>query len=227
VSVKPRNDRGRMSPAALLAVIVIGTSSSAWAFDPFMTGRSVPASAAGSMLGDGGNSVCVFGSVPDPLPLEEAIERGLCNNPKTREAWANVKIAAAGIGIGRAAYLPTVTGTWQGVRDDTATNVSNYPQYSSDYRNSVLRTESVSLNWVLYDFGGRKAALANASALLAAAKASEEAALEQAFADVAKDYYAAQAAQGAFVASQEIEELSSRVVYGQLDSVRLQAASFC
>lgn len=161
--------------------------------------------ADGLITSSSGGSVCVFDSVTDPLPLEEAVERALCNNPKTREAWAQVKIRAAQVGEGRGAYLPTITGNWQGVRDDTVTNVTNYPQYSSDYRNSVLRTESVSLSWVLYDFGGRKAALANANALLAAAQASQEAALETAFGNVAKDYYAAQAAQGAFDAADDIE----------------------
>lgn len=189
--------------------LMLAVSGSAWAIDPLLAGRTVPATAAAAMLGDGSPRVCVFGSLASPLPLQDAVERALCSNPKTREAWANVKIAAAGVGIGRAAYLPTVTGNWQGVRDDTATNVSGFPQYSSDYRNSVLRTESVSLNWVLYDFGGRKAALANATALLAAAKASQEAALEKAFADVARDYYSAQAAQGALVAAQEIEQTAN------------------
>ncbi|WP_234475749.1 TolC family protein [Paraburkholderia nemoris] len=161
------------------------------------------------MLDDGSAGVCVFGPLPNPLPLQDAVEHGLCNNPKTREAWAQVKIQAAGVGIGRAAYLPTVSATWQGVRDDTVTNVTGFPQYSSDYRSSLLKTDSVSLSWVLYDFGGRKAALQNATALLAAAHASQEAALETAFADVAKDYYAAQAAQGAFVATQEIEQTAN------------------
>jgi outer membrane protein len=178
----------------------------AWAFDPLMTTGSVPITPSAEMIGDGSAGVCVFNTLASPLPLRDAVERALCSNPRTREAWANVEIAAAGVGIGRAAYLPTVSGSWQGVRDDTSTNVSGFPQYSSNYRNSVLRTESVSLNWVLYDFGGRKAALANAKALLAAAKASEEATLQKAFADVAKDYYAAQAAQGAFAAAQEIEQ---------------------
>ena len=199
----------RWAIRVILSVSMCGMSFAAWAIDPLLTGASVPPTASAKMLGDGDEGVCVFGTLPDPLPLQDAVERGLCNNPKTREAWAQVKIQAAGVGIGRAAYLPTVTGNWQGVRDDTATNVTGYPQYSSDYRSSVLRTESVSLNWVLYDFGGRKAALANATALLAAARASQEAALEQAFADVAKDYYAAQAAQGAFVAAQEIEQTAN------------------
>ena len=64
-------------------------------------------------------------------------------------------------------------------------------------------------SWVLYDFGGRKAALQNATALLAAAQANQQAALETAFANIAKDYYAAQAAQGAFAAAQEVEHTAN------------------
>jgi outer membrane protein len=157
------------------------------------------------MGGDAVVGTCVFGAMETPLRLQEAVERALCNHPKTREAWADVKAAAAAIGKSRSAYLPTVTGNWQGVRDETTTDISGLPQFDSKYRNSVLRTESVSLSWVLYDFGGRKAALANAKALLAAAQATEDATLQSLFATVAKDYYAAQAAQGAFVAAKEIE----------------------
>ncbi|KLU27811.1 Fis family transcriptional regulator [Caballeronia mineralivorans PML1(12)] len=188
---------------------LLATSCPAWGMDPLLTGKSVPVTAAAAMLDDGRSSVCVFGPLANPLPLQDAVERALCNNPKTREAWAQVKIQAAGVGIARAAYLPTISATWQGVRDDTVTNVTELPQYSSDYRNSALKTDSVSLSWVLYDFGGRKAALANATALLAAAQASHQAGLEAAFAAVAKDYYAAQAAQGAFVAAQEIEQTAN------------------
>lgn len=189
--------------------ILFDSCCPAWGMDPLLTSKTVSQTAAAAMLGDGRASVCVFGPLADPLPLQDAVERSLCNNPKTREAWAQVKIQAAGVGIGRAAYLPTVSASWQGVRDDTATNVTGFPQYSSNYRNGALKTESVSLNWVLYDFGGRQAALANASALLAAAEASQQAALETAFAAVARDYYAAQAAQGAFVATQEIERTAN------------------
>lgn len=157
------------------------------------------------MSGDAVVGTCVFGAVEAPLRLQEAVERALCNHPKTREAWADVKAAAAAVGKSRSAYLPAVTGNWQGVRDETTTNISGLPQFDSTYRNSALRTESASLSWVLYDFGGRKAALANANALLAAARATEDATLQSLFATVAKDYYAAQAAQGAFVAANEVE----------------------
>ena len=199
----------RFAARAGATLMLSGTFVSAWGMDPLFTGRSVPGTAAAAMLDDSHSGICVFGPLANPLPLQDAVERALCNNPKTREAWAQVKIQAAGVGVGRAAYLPTVSANWQGVRDDTVTNVTGFPQYSSDYRNSVLRTESVSLSWVLYDFGGRKAALANANALLAAAQASQQAALETAFANVAKDYYAAQAAQGAFMAATEIGQTAN------------------
>ncbi|MCL4647137.1 TolC family protein [Burkholderia multivorans] len=194
----------------LLALFSIaGVSDPVWAFDPLRTSGAVSATASGAMLDNGATNVCIFGPLPRPLPLQNAVERSLCNNPKTREAWAQVKIQTAGVGIGRAAYLPTVSATWQGVRDETVTNITGLPQYSSVYRNSALRTDSVSLSWVLYDFGGRSAALRNATALLAVAQANQQAALETAFANVAKDYYAAQAAQGAFAAADEIEQTAN------------------
>ncbi|WP_233829215.1 TolC family protein [Paraburkholderia sp. ZP32-5] len=194
--------------AAIFATVGLSAVNqcNAWEFDPLFAQRSVLPTPAASMPGDVALRICVFESIPNPLPLQEAVERALCINPKTREAWANVKIAAADVGVARGAYLPTISADWQGVRDDTNTDVIGHPEFSSNYRNSVLRTESVSLNWVLYDFGGRSAALANANALLAAAKANQEAVLQTAFAGVAKDYYAAQAAQGTYLASQEIEQ---------------------
>ncbi|PMS12618.1 TolC family protein [Trinickia caryophylli] len=153
--------------------------------------------------------VCVFGALSAPLALPDAIERALCNHPKTRQAWADVKAAAAAVGVSRAAYLPGVTANWQGVRDETTTNIDGFPQFNSKYRNSLLRTDSISLSWVLYDFGGRRAALSNATALLVAARATEDATLQETFASVAKDYYAAQAAEGALAAAQEIERHAS------------------
>jgi outer membrane protein len=44
---------------------------------------------------------CQFGAPANPLLLTEAIERALCGSPKTREAWADVKLQAAGVGVAR------------------------------------------------------------------------------------------------------------------------------
>lgn len=188
---------------------VIGLSAmvfcvaAAYAFDPLRIDRLVPETPAGDMFGDR-TDVCTFDGLSVPLKLYDAIERAMCNNPKTRQAWANVKVRAAAVGVARAAYLPTVTGTLQEGRDWT-------PRYSAgntlQKSNKPVNQQSanVSLNWVLYDFGGRSAALENATALLAAEQANQRATLQTVFATVAKDFYAAQAALGTLVAAREIE----------------------
>ncbi|WP_231748369.1 TolC family protein [Burkholderia sp. ABCPW 14] len=181
------------------------SASSIFAMDPLFTSQPVSATPAATAVGDGHAGVCTFDALPSPLRLQDAIERALCNHPKTRQAWANVKIQAAAVGAGRAGFLPTLTGNWQGTRDNTTSQIAGYPQYNSNYRTN-LQNASVSLSWVLYDFGGRLAALRNASALLAAAQANQQATLEAVFATVAKDYYAAQAAQGAFSTAREVEQ---------------------
>ena len=185
-----------------LCLLLSNRAALAVEFDVLRTQHGVPAVAAGSLLGSG--AICEFGAITQPLMLRETIERTLCNNPKTREAWANVKVQAANVGINRGAYLPTVSGNWQGVRDDSTTNVIGEPQLSSADR-SFVRTDSVSLSWVLYDFGARGAALDNANELLIAARANQDAALQTAFAQAGKDYYAAEAAQGAADTAQEVE----------------------
>lgn len=175
-----------------------------YAYDVFNTQRDVPGTAASPLLED---KACVFGKLGQPLTLQEAVERALCRNPKTRQAWANIKIQAAAVGIGRAAYLPTLSGSWQRVQDASRTDVSGYPILSSSER-ATSNTESVSLSWVLYDFGGRSAALDNAKELLAAALANHEASLQEIFATVAKDYYTAQAAQGTLSTAKENEQMA-------------------
>ncbi|KVD64431.1 Fis family transcriptional regulator [Burkholderia ubonensis] len=186
---------------AFVAGLSIATAT--WAFDPLLTNSAVPATPAVDLLG-GSDGVCTFGALPTPLRLQDAVERALCNHPKTRQAWANVKIQAAAVGVGRAGFLPTINGSWQGTRDVARNHVTGYPQYDSNYGKN-LQNASVSLSWVLYDFGGRSAALRNANELLAAAQANQLAVLQTVFGTVAKDFYAAQAAQGTLAAAREVE----------------------
>jgi outer membrane protein len=183
------------------------------AFDPLLAQRGIPSNpVAGmelSMTPD--ERACDSGAPEQPLSLREAVARGLCNNPKTRAAWASVKAQAAAVGVARAAFLPTISGNWQGVRDIAETRMSGEPQLGSN-TTATIRSASVDLNWVLFDFGGRAAALNSASNLLAAARATQNAAVLAEFATIARDYYAAQAAQGALAAASEIERMTREIV---------------
>jgi outer membrane protein len=187
----------------LIAVLSAGfmtLSANAHALDILLANRDVPATAGGALV-----TACSFAAAPGrPLRLAEAVERALCNSPKTRAAWAVVKAQAAGVGVARASYLPTISANWQGVRDNSVTNIENYPALST-HIGSTVNSESVSLNWTLFDFGGREAALNSANEMLAAARALQEATLQSSFASVAKDYYAAQTAIGELDAAEQVE----------------------
>ena len=175
----------------------------AFAFDPLLAERSISPAPTERSLEQA--SPCGFGSLETPVVLADAVERALCNNPKTRAAWAGVKEQAAAVGVARAAYLPTLSANWQGVRDQSVTNVSDQPQLGSR-SSATVQSESATLNWLLFDFGGRSAALRNADALLAAARATQDAALQAQFDTVAKDYYGAQSTQGALAVANDVEK---------------------
>jgi outer membrane protein len=192
----------RKTRIALLAVIT-ALSNAAHAFDVLRAEHGISATSAGAMA-----PLCAFDRAPErPLRLAEAVERTLCNNPKTREAWAAVKAQAAGVGVARAAYLPTVSVNWQGVRDYAVSDIENHPALSSDIA-STVRAASVNLSWTLYDFNGREAALRNANALLEAARATQDATLQVFFEQAAKDYYAAQTATGELDAATDVEAMT-------------------
>lgn len=181
-------------PVTRVAVVLAWMSlaiSGSRATDPFHTRNQIPANAASLLFG--GHAACTFGPPGTPLTLQEVIERALCNNPDTRDAWTVIEERAAAVGISKAAYLPTLSGTGQAVHDDTITRVRDHPELSSNY-STLVHSGDLSLAWILYDFGGRRAALDNAKALLSAAQANEDAVLQQTFADAAKAYYAAVAA---------------------------------
>ncbi|WP_229511733.1 TolC family protein [Paraburkholderia terrae] len=197
------NARRKMRIMVLTSLAAM--NGTAHAFDVLRAEQDISATAAGPMV-----TVCQFDRMPGrPLRLAEAVERTLCNNPKTREAWAAVKAQAAGVGVARAAYLPTVSGNWQGMRENSVSNIEDHPALSSDIA-ATVRSASVNLNWMLFDFGGREAALKNANGLLDAARATQDATLQNFFASTAKDYYAVQAAMGELAAAHDVEQMTHR-----------------
>ncbi len=83
------------------------------------------------------------------LTLADIVDYGLRNNTATRIAWANARAAAADYGSERASWLPTIDGNVTGTRVKTAAS-----QGRIAVKQSVL-TPSLSLTYLLFDFGGR------------------------------------------------------------------------
>lgn len=138
-----------------------------------------------------------------PLTLAEAVDLALCHNPQVQSAWAAIKVQAAALGEASAAYLPTLTASTSRLDDHTA-----YP--GSGLVSTTLNSNTVygSLNWRLFDFGGREANRHSARALLDAALANHDATLQKTLAGVISAYFEAQTAQAARQAKQKNEELA-------------------
>jgi len=179
---------------------------SAMAMDVFATERDVSRTA----IKDINNSTwsCEVGPVPALLTLEEMIERVLCHDPQTRQAWASAKAQAALVGVKQSAYLPRLNGSSSVTsgRNDTA-----YEQRGEYSRHGHQRQldNRLTLSWVLFDFGRRESALRNARQLLVAANANQDSQLQDAFVLAAQLYYDTLAAQRSQIAATQVATLAA------------------
>jgi outer membrane protein len=191
----------------VLLALGVAPPAIATSMDIFHTEANLPSGPAATATDGVSAESCPQDPLPSPLPLSVAVERSLCESPKTRSAWAGIKAAAAIFGQSKAAYLPTVNASAQYVRQHDSTEVPEAPELRTDFSEGVS-SETISFGWVLYDFGARSATLENSRQLLAAAVANQSAVLQSVFAKTAKDYYAAQAAEANLESRRELESIA-------------------
>jgi outer membrane protein len=117
------------------------------------------------------------------LTLAEIVDLGLRNNPATRLAWANAQTAASVYGSERGAWLPTIDGDVSASRLKTVAS-----QGRSAVQQSVL-TPSVTLNYLLFDFGGRTGRVAGARHQMVAASFTHNAAIQDVVLQVQVSYF--------------------------------------
>lgn len=128
---------------------------------------------------------------PDPdrnLSLIAAVSRALCVNPATRRAWFEAVKRSADIGTAKAAYLPTLSVSLDGRRDDTMTTV-NTSLVPGFHETTKYATQSAILSWKLFDFGERAASVEAAHQAFVAAHARHEVAVQEQIFNISKDYY--------------------------------------
>ncbi|NWB98372.1 TolC family protein [Pseudomonas gingeri] len=172
--------------------------------DPLRQLDVVPATPANRMFDPTMATDACANAKKTELTLWDVVSNALCQNPKTREAWANVKVQAAQVGVAKAAYLPTLSSTTQVAKEHSDSRGTSrdpfHVQSNSNYQNAAL-----TLTWVLYDFGARSANVDYAQSQLASAMAGQDSALQTVFANVVKDYYAAFVAQKNRQATKDIQ----------------------
>jgi outer membrane protein TolC len=127
--------------------------------------------------------------------LAELIDLAQSHNPSTRVAWENARDAALATGIAKAAYLPnlsaSVVGAYQ-TGNNKATVYGTHDGLNGSLHGSI---SAISVQWLLFDFGERVAAVSAASQLSVIANIGFTAAHQQLIYKVALAYYTHRAAQ--------------------------------
>lgn len=119
-----------------------------------------------------------------PLTLPELTEFALRNNPKTRQVWFAARAAAAGVGIEQADLLPQITANFAATR--------NLPISATTGSTSPWITRygpSISLSYVLFDFGVQAYQVESAEYRLLAANLTQNRALQDVVFQVEQAYY--------------------------------------
>lgn len=137
------------------------------------------------------------------LSLADAIDLALCRHPQVQAAWAAIKLQAAQLGEARAAYLPAINAGIGQVHSKSSPTLES---------GRLSRTQYATLSWRLLDAGARGANHRAADALLEAAGASHDAALQKAMANVISLYFDAQSSLASRQARAQSEALARTVL---------------
>jgi outer membrane protein len=117
------------------------------------------------------------------LTLADVVDLGLRNNPQTRESWANARASAAAYGSARGAYLPTIDG------DVTATRLKTVASQGRSAVTQSVFSPSLSLSYLLLDFGGRSGTVGAARNSLIAANYTHNATLQSVVLQIQTSYF--------------------------------------
>lgn len=127
------------------------------------------------------------------LTLADIVDLALRNNPATRASWEAARSAAAAYGAQRGAYYPTLDAEIGAARQKTA---GRFAVDQTSY------APSVSLSFLLFDFGGRSGAVEAAKQALVAADWTHNATLQDVVLQVERAYFEYMAAKALLAAQQ-------------------------
>jgi len=122
-------------------------------------------------------------SAQRPLTLVQLTDMALRRNPKTRLAWAAIRSSEAGVELAKAGYWPQIDATLSASRN-RALNFSGQP--------AAIQTRygaSVSLSYLLWDFGARSGTLDQAKFELTSAHLSQDQTVQDVILQVEQAYY--------------------------------------
>ena len=187
--------RSLLLPLPLVMLALLAPAAMAFGLaDPFNTEAITPPSPLLFPAAETKATPCQTPTAGTIYGVLEVVDQALCQNPKTHEAWANARVQAAQVGLAQTSFLPNLDGS------ATASRVRN------DGQSANQRSASLTLSWLLYDFGARSANLEIARQLLSAASSTLDATVQTVFQSALQAYYNTQAARAAVIAAVESEK---------------------
>lgn len=135
--------------------------------------------------------ICSTNITKEKLHLTDVVNLALCRNPQTSKLYMGAMATASEYGQTKADYLPEINFNAGIQQSDTTVH------HGKD-SNSAFASAGVSLNWLLFDFGGRKASNEAVKQSLNAALATRSDALQELIFDAAETYFHVFAAQEEF-----------------------------
>lgn len=126
-----------------------------------------------------------------PLTLADVVDLALAHSPQTRVTWAQARAAAATVGAARGQYLPTADlNATAGPSKIISANPARAPEHRS------ISSASLSLQYLLFDFGGRTGSNSAAREALYAADLSHNATVQNVILEAEQAYFTYQASRG-------------------------------
>src|ERR1700739_1377606 len=204
-----------------------------WQFEPSKEAPTAPAPAAAARrFTVRENTEVQLPSLADIDPnhvysLVELIDIAQRRNPATRVAWEQARQAAINVGIARAAYLPALTASAvAGWEHFVLPFPSNLVPQGFIVFNAQEAIPQLAVNYLLFDFGGRLAAVEAAGELSIAGNVAFTAAHQQLIFNVARAYFTLDGADAAVraarqgLADAQVVQQSAEALFGRgLDSI--------
>jgi outer membrane protein len=166
---------------------------------PAPSGQWFAPGEAGAPLRDGEVKLATRGAVVPvdiagrlaSLSLVDVVDLALGNSPQTRTSWAQARAAAAAYGSARGRFFPSLQADATG---GPSKSISQNPARVPAERTSV--TTSLSLQYVLLDFGARGGAMAAAHEALFAADLTHNSTVQGVVLQAEGAYFSYQASRG-------------------------------
>lgn len=174
---------------SLIGCTILGIASVLLAedFDPFDTKSLLNKQQATFVT-------CATTDLSKSLSLSDVVMAALCNNPQTKIAWQTSLYQAAQVGVSQSAYLPTLSASGSALKSE-----------SSETKSGDQENISITLSYLLYDFGKRDATYESARRLLDVALFSENNTIQSVFLLAVQAYYTLFGSNASLEASREAE----------------------